>query len=84
MEDSIINALNLKVADFPSAFDLLDQNNKVAVAYRNWEYDLIGTDLSVVTIRLSGFELVLRSDIFDELLKKYNGNVYRVSKEYIH
>ncbi|MGE7128945.1 AAA family ATPase [Lysinibacillus xylanilyticus] len=84
LEDSIINALNLKAADFPSAFDLLDQNNEVAVAYRNWEYDLIGTDLSEETFRLSGFELVMRSDIFDELLKKYNGNVYRVSKKYIH
>lgn len=57
-----------------------DQNNKVAVAYRNWEYDLFGTELSLVTFRLSGFELVMRSDIFDELLKKYNGNVIEFQK----
>lgn len=69
LDDSIIKELNLTAADFPSKLDLLDHNNEVAVAYRSWDYDLIGTDLSEETFRLSGCELVMRPDIFDKLYK---------------
>lgn len=81
LQDSILDVLNLKAADFPGPFDLLDQNNKVAVAYRNWECDLIGTDLEEETFIKTGFELVMRPDIFEEVLKIYNGNLHFLSKE---
>ncbi|HID1394499.1 TPA: hypothetical protein ACXDX0_002276 [Staphylococcus aureus] len=82
LDDSIIKELNLTAADFPSPFDLLDHNNEVAVAYRSWDYDLIGTDLSEETFRLSGCELVMRPDIFDKLYKKLKGEVYQVVRIY--
>ncbi|TKH85950.1 NACHT domain-containing protein [Bacillus cereus] len=82
LKDAIINALNLKIAEFPEPFNLVDQSNKLAVVYRNWEYDLIGSELSEETYRLSGYELIMRPDIYAELLRKCNGYVYQVIEEY--
>ena len=80
LQDSIIRELNLDVADFPGAFNLLDQNNEIAVAYRIWENDLIGTDLHDESFRVLGYELIMRPDIFEELLIKYEGKINRVTR----
>ncbi|KYZ68275.1 AAA family ATPase [Bacillus sp. GZT] len=82
LDDGVINVLNLRALEFPNSFNLVDQNNKLAVAFRNWEYDLIGSDLSEETYRLVGFELIMRPDIYEELLKRCKGNIYQVSKQY--
>ncbi|MDR7002040.1 ATP-binding protein [Neobacillus niacini] len=80
LDDAIINELKLRPVDFPSAFNLIDQNNDIAVVYRNWEYDLIGSDLSEETFRCAGYELVMRPDIYDRLLENFKGQIQLYTK----
>jgi len=80
LDDAIINELKLRTKDFPGPFNLVDQNNEIAVAYRNWEYDLIGSDLSEETYRIVGFELIMRPDIYERLLKIFRNQIYQVTE----
>ncbi|MCI4621419.1 hypothetical protein AT960_11115 [Priestia megaterium] len=80
LDDAIINELKLKTAEFPGPFNLVDQKNEIAVAFRNWQYDLIGSDLSEETYRIVGFELVMRPDIYKRLLKIFRNQIYQVTE----
>lgn len=67
LPDKITSHLSLKSDSWPGSLQLIDEAGNIAVVFRWWRTSPLGTDINEESPRLTGCQLLVRSDIFDKI-----------------